>query len=947
MASFQEQYWEVVGQIKELQKSAKRRIFNDETKRVIEDNIRSLQSQIEGAQTYVMESESLAFQAMEFKKIIANEEKCVAELETIFERYAPTLRDDDDISKIAERKEDRKRIENLLSSMNTELAHYEIEKMSYTELVAEFENAKTRNTSNIVKLNEITNTIVSNRDRITRRLVTESEMHSDELEVILEPEMLGSDSEATVESEEISSDSLREIEAMRAEIESMNDSITMISTTNRFREIIAERNDRWEKISEIKKVRLETGRYRADASRMKQLREDEKEKDNFIKEYIHEFSRNSDYEKSEELIKLIGIRENADDRKNGNYGTTLVRPTVGQHLVPIENIDKQLEEDKIRDILNLPDTERDLFLNANDISLEQKGLIDKLKNLSDEEKNRIKDLNPLSKEEKEKLEKEKAERERRLGKKLLVKLKMDKLNTEIKVLESKLKDAIKNGATPEEIEAIKNELGLKQGELAALQKEYGEILNEIGNLIADSVEKAELNKHGVKSIEELKNKLDMDKEKMRSSITRTPQTPERTESTRSAVGTPLVGGNNIVNGTVPSASHTETAPSAGFGGTGISQTTNESSKNLPAERKSLKDRIVSLFKNKEDKKKDEEKKEKEACEVLRSEKLEYDFASQYAMFPPAKVEGKYFYHTIKNGDELQYVREPLENMRCTKRELVQKVKELQKIHGIRDFEKSYDDSRRGMFGSIANFFKDKTVEDTLNDNQRKKDLRLNGNAKSIVDRQLGISTGEERQLRMLKMMCGLEAAHLSREVINSFEEGIGKEQFNPSVKTENKKIVFVENSKMPEEFRTMVEAINNITTEEAVVEHRVIPNKEVEIRVSERETDKLELPKANVEVLQSFEDIDLSAGTSMDWGLDDPELLGDESSTMNNRARGRTSATLIPERKVNKNRESTRVPQRTNRVKSRSSFTNTSNIPPVPIFDRHAKREENSKEESR
>ena len=272
MASFQEQYWDVVKQIKELQKEARGSVFNNEKKRIIMDNIRSLQGQIEGAQAYVLESESLAFQAMEFKKIIANEEKCITELEIIFERFAPTLRDDDDISKIDERKEDRKRIEDLLSSMNTE---------SYAELVAEFENAKTRNASNIVKLNEITNTIVSNRDRITGRVssstepemisggpetTVDSEMISGESEVAMAPEMTRDEQRVTIEPEEISSNSLGEIETMRAEIESMNASINMINATNHFREIVDERIDRWEKISEIKQVRLATGRYTADAS---------------------------------------------------------------------------------------------------------------------------------------------------------------------------------------------------------------------------------------------------------------------------------------------------------------------------------------------------------------------------------------------------------------------------------------------------------------------------------------------------------------------------------------------------------------------------------------------------------------------------------------------------------------------------------------------------------
>ena len=741
----------------------------DEAKNILGDRVPKIQSDVKSVKDYMIETEDLAAQAMALKKSIAHDEKCLAELKEIFDVYRTSaIGPLESIEEAHKREKQKKRIKDLLCSMSDDFTRGEFEKFDFSRLKKENSRAISRNIKEREKLDRIYGKIQEKRARVLEGVPHEEEFDGAE-------HGLNNDND---------------------EMNNLQESIKIVEGTKRFKEIIEERNEYWNKIAEIKRVRIQTGKYRTDASKLKKLKEEMREKDNFVRSYIHEFASNKDYPLSDELVALIGVKETT------NFRTTLGWPTVKQHLEPIEGIEKKLEDDRLRGLLKIPEEDREKLSQAPHITSEQRGLYEKLKILSEDEKKRLNDLSPLSKEEIDKLKKEKEEREKRLGKRWIIKLKMDVLEAEIKQLEKELKTA-----TPERKKEIEALLLAKRGELEKLGKEYGEILSQIGELVAETVEKTTLEKNGVKSFEDLKKKLepaeevpakDGDEKKDGSKNERSDSVPNRTVTSTSTVGgTMPTGGVGIFGATATDRGTT------GSGGASSLSKENESKKNLPATKKSLKDKILGLFD------KEEVIRKKEPYKVIDRQKLEYDFASQYAMFPHAKVEGKYFYHTIKKDDEILYVKEPLENMKCTKRDLIKKIKELQNEHKGKEFVKDYDHQRTGILGKLSNLFKDRTVKEIMDEAQYEYDNILNSNARIILAKYLGASVGEERRLRMLNMMCGLEAAHLTQEVIEAFNSGIGKEQFNPGVKKVKKKAVFVERKETEPEFEEIIKSIND------------------------------------------------------------------------------------------------------------------------------------------
>lgn len=461
-----------------------------------------------------------------------------------------------------------------------------------------------------------------------------------------------------------------------------------LSDVEQFKKIVAERNSNWQRICNLKGVSLNGGKYSNSPKRsVRDLQEDIKAREKFIKDFIYEFSKNPNYEINDELKSLIGTRE---ESIGGVKGTTFQKPTVKQHLEPILEIEEKLKS-----------------------------------GVSQEEEKELKD-------KKEKLEK-------RLGKKWLLKLKIDRISSRIKELNKLLKGDI----SPEERKKYQEELSQLKGELGVLQKEYGEVLTEIADNVSKIVEKAEnkrksksdLNKdksgddapksNGTvkpKNKDEKKKEPDKKNEnKPKTNERKTTVTPEKSDSNFNGNGVQTTRNGNVVP----------------FENTNTINSSNTKN-NLPAVKgESWLKKLKSKFESKE-----EPVKEKVKPEVLFSIEVDEDAVNQklgmFANHRIPQVRGKYFYHIVREGDELQYIREPLTNIDCSKKELLKKIKEVQE---------KYVEYYKGLYGE-------------------QKGNPLLENPNSIARRLIGFSNGLEKRQRILKTICSLESAIHPQEAID-------------------------------------------------------------------------------------------------------------------------------------------------------------------------------------
>lgn len=1015
MANFQEEYSRYVVQLEELKEAMGKRDVNDETRRALSDSINRMQIYVDRAKEYVEKSERLASEAAKLKRTIDSRDRKIGELRELYRDLAIYMAQNangiEERLDIEKQKAERlQRVSELLNSMSDGNTTTDYTKYESEQLAEEYKRVVSLNDSDKERLNEIYGEIDKNRIDIlsdSERQVTDtSSAHKEENDVRTEgPSNIGESSHGTHEGE---TDAREEQGHMEEETPNLNSASTdierdieAIKKARFFKDTVYNRKERWDKITEIRNVRLQTGNYRADASQMKKAREIVKRQDDFIKSYINDFSK--DYEFPAELTELIGIRDESRDKRDGNYKGTLIRPTVKQHLEPIEAIEKKLADNKMRNILvNRSEEDIKKLVNDNNQIPETIEMCKKALNMSDEEKKYYMNLKPLTADEIKKLHAEKEKRERRLGKKWLLKLKIDKLNAEIKSLEAELKTA-----SPERQKEIRELLDTKREKLASLEKEYGDILAKIGELVSETVEKSILEKNGVKSFEELEQKAKQSKEASKTRVDENKQeikspTPNLNASALNynGAGTSPAYGSGVQypsysSGAIPSVTGNNNSVA-----TQGEKSTNPS--NLPEKKKTLRERIAGIFHKKKDEKTENGKTEKaedkrENAEVLYKEKLEYDFASQYAKFPIAKVEGKYFYHTVKKDDELLYVKEPVKNMECTERDLIAKVEELQKKFGG-----GY--KKPNIFTRLYKGFQDITKDEYLREYEYEEEIKnpenyLKMSPKTIVKHQLGNSKGEERKMRIVKMMCGLESAYLRDEAFSAFSEGMSREQFNPSMGIEKDLIDIVDSCLVSPEFAKAIEVINARNKDlgyqilqgrdrfmnefEADKENDFIVGEDLpssteskkDIKVGPLQVEAaIEQPTISGEPLNVNElDDDLSLDlpvddTIYDWNLDDPELrenlvsTEDESKDAKKKIRVESKETLIPENTRGENtdarvpleegkrrpdlrviegrrNENTRFDTRgRRRVQNIPNVNRYDNPPKIPVFDRHAKK---------
>ena len=144
-------------------------------------------------------------------------------------------------------------------------------------------------------------------------------------------------------------------------------------------------------------------------------------------------------------------------------------------------------------------------------------------------------------------------------------------------------------------------------------------------------------------------------------------------------------------------------------------------------------------------------------EVLREEEKRHDAELQLLEFPHARVDGHYFYHTVQRDDKLQYVREPIEGMKITEETLKTKILQLQDKYG--DEARDRQGKKLYRIADIVardgkdrqDFFERRSLQQLLKDPDK------------IIKEYLRFSIGEARREKMIKLMCGLEAANTAQE----------------------------------------------------------------------------------------------------------------------------------------------------------------------------------------
>lgn len=638
--TIQEAYINGVTKLNELEELYNKSPKNGEVRRSLLNEITELRLQVTYVKKHLLETERLEYKASEqWKKVTLAMERAVAAQRALF-NY-DTLKE-----KVGETEDVMKLKQNIVENL--------------TRI-----DRKYKGITDEGKISEAVYSV----------LETAVKAKDEFLGTLSELEEANSAIKTDIYVDEHRSDSEERIALMLEKKRKEEEEAKLISDAEKFRKIVSERNDTWQRICKLNKVALSNRKYSSNARKsVRSLQSSIEKKEKIIKDFIYNFSKNSNYEVSDELEALIGTSKKSD---------SLQKPTVKQHLDPILKIEEELK-------------------------------------------------NGVSPEREKELKAEKSKREKRLGKKWLIKLKIDKINNRI----MQLKELLKGDLSPEDKKKYEKELAHLNRELGVLQKEYGEVLTQIADNIFKTLKKEEKleqgkDDNGIKKIKEPKPIKD----------------EEVVKTDRNDTGKNKILNSNLDNDLVYSNPGRQVFR-AGDGnvvsyGNGSNETISNSNKNLPMVKKeSWLDKLKAKFENKEDLKV-EPKKEKVEPKVLFTIEVGEDVVNQklsmIANYRESKVEGKNFYHVVRDDNVLKYVCEPLTNIECTKEALISKIQEVQG---------KYVEYYKGLYGE-------------------QKNNPLFANPNTIARKLIGFSNGLEKRQRVLKAMCSLEAAMHPQEAIDA------------------------------------------------------------------------------------------------------------------------------------------------------------------------------------
>lgn len=681
--TIQEAYSNGVSKLEELEKFARRTPKNGQTRSDLANEIMELRKQLIYVKQYLLKNEELQAEAdKQWQSVIIARERAASIEKNLMDYYDLKAKYGNNAPELEKLKQD---IANNFAFIDPKYEGITEDKFNETsmEILLEAGKAAQRHSEIVEELNKL------QKDTLENPIwVDETRPEADRERILSEKRsQVGAENQGTLEDVSVSDNSLEETleddsNFDKSPEESLEDIDNELKRVEEFKKLAQEKERRYTRIANLDRVRLNNSKCSKNVNKnIRSLQKEIATREKFIKNFVYDFSQNPNYEVSDELRALIGSKDG--DNKN----TVIQRPTVKQHLDPILKIEDELK-------------------------------------------------NGVSPEREKELKAEKEKREKRLGKKWLIKLKIDKINNCIK----ELNQLLSGDLSPEDKKKYEAELLNLKGELIGLQKEYGEVLEQIAGHISDAVEKsANERKAEIKQkVKEEKAKTDVkllqeDTKQQSKDDKKTSQT-EQTKNADS-VNIPRTGVGTVSSqgfGTNVSQGSSNTAT------TSATHTT-ETNSNLPmVKEETWLDKLKAKFAKKEQPTK--------TCiepEVRVSVDINDDISAQQVSMREAgnypAVEGKYFYHTIRDGDKLKYVKEPLTNIECTKKELVNKIREAQEKYGA---------YYKGLY-----------------EEQKKNPLFVNPNI--IANKLVGFSNGIEKRQRILKAICSLEAAIHPSEAIDA------------------------------------------------------------------------------------------------------------------------------------------------------------------------------------
>ena len=402
------------------------------------------------------------------------------------------------------------------------------------------------------------------------------------------------------------------------------------------------------------------------------------------------------------------------------------------------------------------------------------------------------------KEEEAKRQEEERKRQEEIGEleksKKEIEEQIEKVKNDIK----KIKDIIHSGKyTPSELLQLQAELQSLIGELSSLQAKLLEIDGKIDALKQVSNEKKE-KKDGEKKKEENPKadtkKSDTEKSKDDNKATGSPATsqPEKKEN---GVAPQAPGETTVYNngGAVYS-------PSQGVGhltnghNVDVAKAAESVAKDKQLKKKSkliekIKETIEKIKNKFKREKEDQDAKiaeainEQEIAEktrmknhdyrVLREEEKRQDADLQLLDFPHARVDENYFYHTVQIDDKIKYVSEPLSGMEFTEEALKRKIIQLQDRYG----DEARDRQGKKVY-RISNLI-DREGKEEQDFWARKSYQQLLKDPDKIIKEYLrGERREDKRREKIIKLMCGLEAANTPQEAGFACLKGLHDDLFD-------------------------------------------------------------------------------------------------------------------------------------------------------------------------